>query len=147
MKKLYLHVEAVLQSEYEYLMEELIGNKNKQEFDDLIAVVDSDSMPSDDKAKVLYALARWCDKTAVPVIAKALTDLSEVCRVSAVDALSRLESKQSLETIMALSKDESTYVRKFVAQSLVKLKKAEASTLLKSMKAKEKVDFLRQAIE
>jgi HEAT repeat protein len=147
MKNISPNVDAVLRSECAHSMEELIANKNKQDFDDLIALVDSDSMPSEDKAKALYALGRWGDKAAVPVIAKTLPTLSEVARVSAVDALSRLESKQSLETIMALSNDESPYVRKFVAQSLVKLKKAEAAKLLKSMKAKEKVDFVRQAME
>ena len=146
MKKISREVSNALDSECAHSMEQLLENKISQNFSDLTEVLNSDSVSNNDKAKALYALGRWGDKAAVAAIVKALPKLDEIARVSAVDALGRLDSTESITAIEKLSTDNSPYVRKFTAQTLLRSKKAQAAKILKSMEARETVDFVRRYI-
>ena len=147
MKNISNEVSKALESECAHSMEQLLENKISQNFTDLTEVLSSDTANNDDKAKALYALGRWGDKAAVAAIIKSLPKLDEIGRVSAVDALGRLDSEESFAAIEKLSTDNSPYVRKFTAQTLLRSKKAKAAKILKSMKAKETVEFVRRHID
>ncbi len=146
MKTLSPEVNQVLESECAHSVESVLSTKSPEHFQQLLEVLGEEAIGDNAKAKVLYTLGRWGDEAAVPVITQALPMLEEISRISAVDALSRLDSAKAVEAIASLAEDTSPYVRKFVAQSLVGSKKAQATKVLKAMQAKEKVEFVRNVL-
>ncbi|UCG83542.1 MAG: HEAT repeat domain-containing protein [Dehalococcoidia bacterium] len=93
--------------------------------------------------KAIYALGRWGDPAPVATIRSILPQLDEAGRISAIDALGRLGTKEALDGVLDHVDDSSPHVRKFVTRALGRINTPKAKAKLKEIEAKEKVDYVR----
>jgi len=144
MAKLSAALDNALASDCAHSVEEVLEAKRAKDHTDLIAVIGKDSADTSAKSRALYVLGRWGDTAAVEPIAKALPNLDELGRVSAIDALGLLNTAKAMDTIVSLADDSSPHVRKFVARALARFSKPKAESTLKHMEKKDQEGFVRQ---
>ncbi len=144
MAKLSAALTNALTSDCAHSVEDVLKAKRAKDHTDLIELVSKDSANSEAKSRALFVLGRWGDSAAVAPIAKALPDLDEVGRVSAVDALGLLNTAKAMDAIVTMSDDSSPHVRKFVARALARFSKPKAESTLKTMEKIDQEGFVRE---
>lgn len=132
-----------LQSDCAHSMEPLMEARNPQDYADMLALLSGDSSDQA-RARVLFTLGRWGDSKAVPEIRKALPTLDEVGRLTAIDALGRLNTAPALEGVLELTNDPSPHVRISVLKALSRFDKPKAARSLQKMMESEKEKFVKE---
>jgi len=101
-------------------LQELINKKNEAYFTIFNEMLtEGQNLKKGYLKKAIYALGRWGDHQ-VPVsnIIKAMPRLNVSERITAIDALSRLISRENIDILMNYTLDESDQVRKMVVNAL-----------------------------
>jgi len=122
----------------------VIKERKQEDFEALQPLLSLDpSINPEHRAKAIYALGRWGNPTAVVAIRNILPRLDEAGRISAIDALGMLGTKEALEDILDYVNDPSPHVRKFVTRALGRINTPKAQAKLKEIAAKDSVDYIR----
>lgn len=131
-----------LESECAHSMEPLMQAKNTEDFTSMIDMLADDS-PAQYKARALFALGRWGDNKATSAICKAVPNMDEVCRLTAADSLSRLNSAAALDGLLNMANDVSPHVRKVVLKGLTRFDKPKAKLGFETIQEAEKERFVQ----
>ena len=133
-----------MEADCAHSVEEVMKAKSKEDFQALQSLLSKDaSVKPGQRAKVFYMLGRWGDPAPVSAIREILPRLDETEKVSALDALGRLGTKEALDGILEHTGDSSPQVRKFAARALARIDRPDAQRKLKEIQAKDPVDYVR----
>ena len=94
-------------------------------------------------AGVIYALGRWGDPAVAGAIRDLLPRLDHDERITAIDALGRLGSREAVDGILGYAHDESLPVRKFVARALARINTPQARAGLSELERTDASDYIR----
>ncbi len=134
----------VLESDCAHSLEGVLQKKTQEDFKTLKSFLSLDpSVKSEYRTKALYLLGRWGDTAPVGTIRNLLPQLDEAGRVSGIDALGHLGTKEALAGILEYADDSSADVRKFVTRALGRINKPEAQRKLKEIRTKDPVNHIR----
>jgi len=144
MAKISKQLSEVLESDCAHSVEDVLKKKSADDFKTLISILPLESNVSENyRTKALYLLGLWGDKSSVPEIINILPKLDEMGRISGIDALGRLGSKEALAGILQCANDSSDNVRKFVTRALGKINTADAKNKLKEIQKKDPTRYIR----
>ena len=122
----------------------MLGKKTKANFEALQSLLSMDPLVKQEhRSKALYLLGRWGDAAPIKAIRSIFFQLDEIGRISAIDALGRLGTKEALAGVLECADDSSADVRKFVIHALGRMGKPEAQRKLKEIQAKDPVFYIR----
>jgi HEAT repeat protein len=125
-------------------LDAIIRKKKKEDLDALIQLVSMDpSIESKYRTRSIYALGRWGDPKSVEVIGRVLPKLDEIGKVTAIDSLGRLGTKEALDLIFDYRTDQSTHVRKFVTNALARIDLPKSRIALEEIKEKDSEPYIR----
>jgi HEAT repeat protein len=134
-----------LKSDCGHSLEPVVAERNPQDFQALLVVVERPSQ-MDDRLKALHLLGRWGDQRAVPVISRLLPELTALERCRAIDALGRLGGAEAQAVVLEHADDPSTQVRKFAVHALTRLDTPKAREVLQRMKRDDPAEFVRRTV-
>lgn len=123
---------------------QIIKSRKQKDFEALQSLLSLDpSIKPEHRTKALYAIGRWSDPSPIAAIRGILPHLDEPGRISAIDTLGRLGTKEALSSIIGCINDPSPQVRKIVVSALGRINMPEARAKLKEIAAKDSVDYIR----
>lgn len=134
-----------LESDCGHSLEPVVAERNPQDFQALLAVVEQPSQ-TDERLKALHLLGRWGEQSAVPVIRRLLPELNELERCRAIDALGRLGGPEAQAVVLEHADDPSPQVRKFAVHALTRLDTPKARDVLQRIKQDDPAEFVRKAV-
>jgi HEAT repeat protein len=135
---------AVLDCDCPQELEGVLKARRPEDFQALQSLLSLDSsIKPGHRSNALYLLGRWGDPAPVSNICRILPQLNESGRISAIDALGRLGTREALTAILDYVSDPSFHVRKFVVRALGRINSPEAQTRLREIEAKDPVDYIR----
>lgn len=138
-------LQEALKSDCGHSLEPVVAERNPQDFQALLAVVERPSQTGD-RLKALHLLGRWGDQSAVPVISRLLPELNELERCRAIDALGRLGGAEAQAVVLEHADDPSPQVRKFTVHALTRLDTPKARDVLQRMKQGDPAEFVRKTV-
>src|SRR5262245_8577952 len=102
---------AVLECDCAQDLDAILKARRPQDFEALQGLVSLDSsIKPGHRNKALYLLGRWGDPAPVTAICRILPQLNESGRISAIDALGRLGTQETLSAILHYVKDPSLWI-------------------------------------
>jgi len=139
------YLELALEADDRDRLERLIAEGDESDFDLLQLLVEREDTPPNYRRKAMYALGRWPDRkeTAASTIAAAMPKLTELERITAVDALGRIGTDAALNAVMGYAADDDADVRRQVVKALDRIGTAPAVEALDRMAAEDNVDYVR----
>ncbi len=110
----------------------IVKKKRRDHFDALRSLLSLDSgVEPEHRQRAIYALGRWGDTSVVPDLVSLLPRLDESERITALDALGRLDTKEARTAVETCADDPSPQVRKFVVTALRRLGGPDAESRLR----------------
>ena len=97
----------------------------------------------EDRQRAIYALGRWSDPSVVPDVAALLPSLRESHRITAIEALGRLGTKEAREAVEPFATDPSPHVRKFVVEALGRMSGSAAEAALRKIAQRDAEGWVR----
>lgn len=126
----------------------IIEKKRRVDFDALRSFVSMDpGVDPDYRQRAIYALGRWGDTKVVPQLITVLPQLDESERITALDALGRLDTKEARKAVETCADDASPDVRKFVVAALRRFGGAIADSRLRKMAKEDKEGWIRSVAQ
>jgi hypothetical protein len=107
---------------------------------ELVAETDADAVLL---ARAIYALGAWGDTGAAPLILSRMDGLDNQGRLSALNALGRLNVPEGLDVLIDATRDESPQIRKIAVSALARSDSPRATTRLEELASDDPTDWIR----
>jgi len=125
-------------------LDAIIRQRSPQDFEDLRRLLSGDAAVEPlYRAGAIYALGRWGDPAVAGAIRDLLPSLGHDERITAIDALGRLGTKEAVDGILGYASDESLLVRKFVARALARINTPRARAGLSEIERTDSSEYIR----
>lgn len=143
------YLELALAADDRDRLQRIIERAAPDDFALLQALVADDDTPPNYRRKAMFALGQWPGRNdeAVATIAAALPELTELERITAVDALGRIGTEAALDVVLNCVEDDEPDVRRQVVKALDEIGSGRAVAALDRIAASENVDYVRALAE
>ena len=121
----------------------IIQQRRPEDFEALRRLLSGDAAAEPLRTWAIYALGRWGDPAVAGAIRDLLPRLGHDERITAIDALGRLGSREAVDGILGYAHDESLPVRKFVARALARINTPQARAGLSELERTDASDYIR----